>query len=116
MSGNKATVERYLDGFKKTDRAQILSTLTDDVEWEIPGFFHVRGKEEFEKHIVDDGFTGSPTITMTRLIESHDVVVVEGTVRAPRTDGTVTNLVFCDIFELSGGRIKRLVSYLMEVK
>jgi uncharacterized protein len=116
MTANTATVEKYLDGFSKTDRAQILSTLADDVEWEIPGFFHVRGKEEFEKHIVDEGFTGSPTITVTRMIESDDVVVAEGAVRAPRTDGTIMKLVFCDVFELSGGRIKRLISYLMEVK
>jgi hypothetical protein len=26
------------------------------------------------------------------------------------------NLVFCDVFELQGGRIRRLVSYLMETK
>ena len=116
MTENQATVEKYLDGFRKTDRAQILSTLTDDVEWEIPGFFHVRGKEEFQKHIVDAGFTGNPTITVTRLLESNDVVVAEGAVQAPRTDGTVTNLVFCDVFELNGGKIKRLISYLMDVR
>jgi ketosteroid isomerase-like protein len=116
MSENKATVEKYFDGFRTTDPPQILATLTEDVEWEIPGFFHVRGREEFAKHIVDEGFTGQPTITVTRLIESDDVVVAEGAVRAPRTDGTVTNLVFCDIFEMRGGRIRRLISYLMERK
>jgi hypothetical protein len=28
---NKTTVDRYMDGFRRTDRAQILSRLTDDV-------------------------------------------------------------------------------------
>jgi hypothetical protein len=40
MTANKQTVERYMDGFRRTDRAQILSCLTDDVEWLIPGAFH----------------------------------------------------------------------------
>jgi ketosteroid isomerase-like protein len=116
MSENKRTVERYMDGFRHTDRSKILSCLTEDVEWEIPGYFSARGRDEFESHIVDEGFTGSPAIDVTRLIEENDVVVAEGTVRATRTDGTTVSLVFCDVFDMRGGKIRRLVSYLMEVK
>ena len=116
MTPNRITVETYLDAFRKTDRAKILSCLTDDVEWVIPGFFHVRGKDEFARHIVDEGFTGTPVITETRTIESNDVVVVEGSVRAPKTDGTFMNLMFCDVFDMRGGKIRRLVSYLVDTK
>lgn len=114
MSPNKTTVERYMDAFRRTDRAQILSCLTDDVEWTIPGIFDVCGKDAFNQHIVDEGFTGAPVITVTRLIEEHDVVVAEGTVRTQRTDGTSGTLVFCDVFEMRGGKIRRLISYLMQ--
>lgn len=31
VSRNKETVERYLDGFRRTDHAQILACLTDDI-------------------------------------------------------------------------------------
>jgi ketosteroid isomerase-like protein len=41
------------------------------------------------------------------------VVIVEGSVRAPREDGSALDLAFCDIFDMRGGRIRRLVSYLM---
>lgn len=116
MSDNKRTVERYMDGFRLTDRSRILSCLTEDVEWEIPGYFSARGRAEFESHIVDEGFTGSPVIHVTRLVEENDVVVAEGTVRANRTDGTTVNLAFCDVFDMRHARIRRLVSYLMEVK
>lgn len=105
-----------MDGFRTTDRARILSCLTDDVEWEIPGVFHVRGKEQFNEHIVDEGFAGSPEIAVTRLTEENAVVVAEGSVRAHRTDATIVNLVFCDVFEMHDGRIRRLISYLMETK
>jgi ketosteroid isomerase-like protein len=116
MTPNKKIVEMYMDGFRRTDRSLILSTLADDIEWEIPGAFHARGKEEFNRHIVDDGFVGAPAISVTRLTEGDHVVVAEGTVRTQRTDGTVLNLAFCDVFEIKDGRIRRLISYLMETK
>ena len=116
MTPNQKTVETYMDGFRKTDRARILSCLTADVQWEIPGAFHVQGKEEFDKHIVDEGFMGSPAITITRMTEGNDVVVAEGTVRTQRKDGTLLNLAFCDVFEMQDAKIRRLISYLMETK
>ena len=116
MTPNKQTVETYMDGFRTTDRPRILSCLTDDVEWLLPGAFHVRGKDDFAKHIVDDGFAGHPAITVSRLMEDDDVVVAEGSVRAPKQDGSFLNLVFCDVFDMRNGKIRRLVSYLMETK
>jgi uncharacterized protein len=116
MTPNRKTIDLYMDGFRRTDRPQILSCLTDDVEWVIPGMFHVRGKDEFARHIVDEGFVGQPQITLSRVLEAGDVVVAEGSVRAPKTDGTVLNLVFCDVFDMRGGKIRRLISYLMDAK
>ena len=105
-----------MDGFRRSDHDQILSCLTDDVEWEIPGAFHARGREAFDSHIQEDGFVGSPDITVTRLTEEGNVVVAEGSVRTQREDGTFLNLAFCDVFEMHDGRIRRLVSYLMETR
>jgi len=116
MTENKKIVERYLDGFRKSDHEQILSCLTEDVEWEMPGAFHLVGKPAFDKEIENDAFVGRPTITTTRMVEENDVVVVEGQVRARRTDGGVLNAVFCDVFVMSSERIRRLTTYLAEVK
>ena len=76
----------------------------------------IRGREAFAGHIVDEGFVPPPEITVNRLTEENDVVVAEGSVRAPRTDGTVLRLAFCDVFEMRDGLIRRLVSYLAETK
>jgi ketosteroid isomerase-like protein len=83
------------------------------VEWVLPGAFHLRGKAQFEGEIVNEAFEPNPQITVTRLTEEHDVVVAEGRVRALRKDGTVVHLAFCDVFEMRGAKIRRLISYLM---
>jgi uncharacterized protein YndB with AHSA1/START domain/ketosteroid isomerase-like protein len=115
MTTNKTTIELYMDGFRRADRPQILACLTDDVEWVIPGMFHARGKDAFAAHIVDDGFVGQPVIAVSRLLEAGDVVVAEGSVRAPRDDGTFLNLAFCDVFDMRDGKIRRLTSYLAQL-
>jgi len=116
MSRNKQTVQRYMNAFTKSDHAEILSCLTNDVEWVMPGAFHLTGKLAFDKEIENDAFVGSPTITVSRMTEEHDVVVAEGSVRSPRRDGGLLNAVYCDVFEMQDAKIRCLTSYLMEVK
>jgi ketosteroid isomerase-like protein len=116
MTENKKTVERYMDGFRKSDHEQILSCLADDIVWEMPGRFHLLGKDAFDKEIENDAFVGSPTIIVTRMTEEDDVVVAEGSVRCARRDGGLLNAVFCDVFVMLDAKISHLTSYLMEVK
>ena len=116
VSPNKQTVHKYMEAFTKSDHAAILSCLTEDVEWVIPGAFHRTGKAAFDKEIENEAFVGSPTIKVTRLVEENDIVVAEGSVRSARKDGGVLKAVFCDVFEMQDAKIKRLTSYLMETK
>ena len=116
MSRNKRTVEKYIEGFNNSDHSQILSCLTEDVEWHMPGAFHLHGKVEFDGEIENDAFTGRPTVTIARMTEENDVVVAEGSVRATWKNGGVLNAVFCDVFEMEAGLIKRLVTYLIALE
>jgi ketosteroid isomerase-like protein len=116
MTENKRTVEKYMDGFRRSDHEQILSCLTDDIEWEMPGTFHVTGKEAFDKEIESDAFVGSPTIAITRMTEENDVVVAEGSVRTQRKAGGFLSAVFCDVFVMQRGKIRRLITYFVEAK
>jgi ketosteroid isomerase-like protein len=115
MSPNKQTVQTYMDAFTRSDHAEILACLTDDVEWVIPGAVHLHGKEEFDGEIENDAFVGSPTITVTRMVEEDGVVVAEGRVRAARRDGGTLDAVFCDVFVMRDARIRHLTSYLMQL-
>ena len=78
--------------------------------------FHVRGREAFDREIENEAFEGSPRITVTRLIEENDIVVAEGTVEARKRGGEPLNLRFCDVFTMQAGKVRHLVSYLMEVR
>ena len=44
MSENKKVVEKYMEGFNKSDHEMILSCLTDDVEWILPGGISPQGE------------------------------------------------------------------------
>lgn len=116
ISENKKTVETYMNAFEKGDRIKVLSCLTDDVVWILPGVFHLKGKKEFEGEIRNDAFQGDPEITVTRMTGENDIVIAEGSVRAQKKSGDFINLAFCDVFEMQNGKIQSLISYLMEIK
>ncbi len=115
-SANKLTVEKYMDGFRRSDHAQILSCLTNDVEWEMPGLFRLAGKDAFDREIENEAFVGNPDINVTRMTEENDIVVAEGSVRVEKKAGGFLNAVFCDVFSMQAGRIRKLTTYLAEVK
>jgi ketosteroid isomerase-like protein len=114
--GNKKVVEIYMDGFRKGDHEQILSCLTDNVVWEMPGLFHIVGKEAFDKEIENDAFTGRPTITLIRMVEEGNVVVAEGSVTCKMKSGELLDAMFCDVFHFENDKIKQLTGYLMQNK
>jgi ketosteroid isomerase-like protein len=113
MSEQKEIVEKYMDGFRVTDHEKILSCLTDDVVWEMPGFFLHNGKAAFNKEIENPNADGHPNIKVTRLVEEGNIVVAEGTVEAKMKDGSKLDAVFCDVFYFTNGKICKLTSYLM---
>lgn len=77
VSQNKRTVQTYLDGFRKNDHAQILSCLTDDIEWTVFGAFHLTGQRAYDNAIEGPGFAGPPRLEVVRMVEKGDVVMAE---------------------------------------
>jgi ketosteroid isomerase-like protein len=82
----------------------------------VPGAFRIAGKTAFDQEIENPAFTGRPTITTSRMTEEDDVVVTEGTVRTQRVSGEVLTLRFCDVFVMRDGKVRQLISYVMEIK
>lgn len=113
MSPNQTTVMQYMDAFGRSDEAGVLACLTDDVEWVLPGLVQHQGQPAFVREMHNEEFTGSPVIVVTRLVESDDTVVAEGTASGSKRDGSPFKVAFCDIFEMRGTKIRKLISYLM---
>ena len=112
---NKQVVEKYIEGFNAGDHPKILSCLTPDVVWVMPGVYRKDGIAAFESEIQNEAFTGLPVITITRLIEENDIVVAEGAVTCQLKTGPILDLEFCDVFHFRNGLIRELTSYIMKV-
>src|SRR5215213_5917408 len=104
-STNKDTVERYLDGFRRMDHAQILGCLTDDITWTVFGAFHLEGKAAYDAAIGGSGFPGNPDLTVVRLVEEGDTVMAEMIGSVPRDDGSVHLFSSAEVFVLRDGLI-----------
>ena len=104
-SRNRATVERYLYGFRHTNHAQILGCLTDDVTWTVVGAFHLEGKAAYDAAIEGPGFAGDPELEVVRMVEEGDTVMAELVGRVPQQDGSVRHLSMAEVFVLRDGLI-----------
>jgi uncharacterized protein len=113
MSEQKQIVEKYMEGFRTTNHEKILSCLTEDVVWECPGFYLHNGITAFDKEIENPNADGHPDIKVVSLVEEGNIVVAEGAVKAKMKDGSKLDLVFCDVFHFTNGKISKLTSYLM---
>jgi ketosteroid isomerase-like protein len=104
-------IERYIEGFRRTDHAQILSCLTDDIVWELHGHKTVRGKAAFDAEIENDFFEGQPTLAIYRMIEEGDAVAVTGGGSVKKKGGETMKFVFSEIFHFTGSLVHRLETY-----
>jgi uncharacterized protein len=116
VSSRKEIVGTYFDGFRRSDHEQILTCLTDDVAWDLPGYTHLTGKAAFDQEIENDEFEGSPTLTVDRLIEEADTVVAIGNGEGTHKSGRLHRFAFCDVFTFAGDKICRVESYLVPLK
>ena len=117
MSRNIETVNTYLDGFRKNDHEQILSCLTDDIEWTVFGAFHLTGKEAYDKAI--DGapdFIDPPELEVVRMVEQGDVVMAELTGTAKRAAGGEMHMSMAEVFVMRDGKIAERRAWVIELE
>ena len=115
MSRNKQTVEAYLDGFRKGDHDQILSCLTDDIEWTVFGAFHLTGKRAYDEAIDGPGVVGPPRLEVVRMVEEGDVVMAELTGFATRDNGDVMRMSMAEVFVMRDGKIAERRAWVIEL-
>ncbi len=116
MSRNTETIERYLDGFRRGDHAQILSCLTDDIEWTVFGAFHLTGKQAYDNAIEGSGFAGPPRLEVIRMVEEGDVVMAKLTGSVTRDTGEVVRMSMAEVFVMRSGKITERRAWVIELK
>jgi ketosteroid isomerase-like protein len=115
-SRKKTTVRRYIEGFEKSDHDQILGCLTDDIRWTVFGAFRLEGKDAYDAEIENPAFRGSPSITITRMVEEGDVVMAEMTLEAERATGETMRAAMGEVFVFRGDKIAERRAYVIELK
>jgi ketosteroid isomerase-like protein len=115
MSDRKAVVQRYIDGFRRTDHAAILNCLTADVVWVIHGYRTLDGKDAFDGEIENDAAVGSPILHVDRLIEEGDTVVAVGHGEMALKKAGRVAFVFTEIFTFTGNLIRRIETFHINV-
>lgn len=116
MSRNIETVQRYLDGFRKSDHEQVLSCLTEDIRWTLFGGYYLEGKDAYDAEIENPAFEGNPTLDVVRLVEDGDVVMGELTGEVKRADGGVMRMAMAETWVMRDGLICERRSYVVELK
>jgi uncharacterized protein len=111
MFTHKAIVEKYIEGFRRSDHGQILSCLADDIVWVLHGYKTLHGKKAFDAEVENAAFEGSPTISIERLIEEDDSVVATGAGSVAKKGGEKMKFVFSETFTFTGDLVSRLETY-----
>jgi uncharacterized protein len=109
VSQQKAVVEKYTEGFRRGDLAQILSCLTDDVVWALHGAKTLVGKDAFAAE-ADSGDGPNPELTLDRLIEENDTVAVIGH-GSVSLGGDPHEFVYSEVFRFADGLVNRLDTF-----
>jgi ketosteroid isomerase-like protein len=107
MSQNIETVNTYLDGFRKNDHQQILSCLTDDIQWTVAYDRAIDGAPEF----IDP-----PELEVVRMVEQGDVVMAELSGTAKHAAGGEMRMSMAEVFVMRDGKIAERRAWVIVLK
>ena len=113
MSPQELLVQRYMDGFQRSDHPAILSCLTDDVVWRIFGSRTTQGKAAFDKEIETPGFEGSTDYSVERTLSAGDTTIITGTGHGRHVTTGPFQFAFSDVFTFRDGLISQVDSYVV---
>jgi len=115
---NKEMVKATWTAFGKGDIKTAFANMADNVSWLIPGNIPgtsgvKRGKDEILKFMSGIGtvFPEGLQSEITRAHATDDAVILELTNRGKVSNGKFYENEYCFVFELEGGKIRRIREY-----
>jgi|SRR5476651_2679290 len=108
---NREVIEAITEAFNNNNDEAIVSHMTDDIEWHLLGSNVMTGKQT-----IADFFKNNPQIKVISCTQDHflvdgDQASVSGEIECQSTTGQVFNMYYCDIYELEDGKVKKMVTY-----
>ncbi len=118
-SENKELVRGFFSDIAKGNLDGALARWADDMRFTLIGKTRLSGICKSKKEFVDNILTplgsqleGPLTITPENLIAEGDFVVVQSHGRSKTKSGKDYNNTYCQVFKVSGGKIREMVEYL----
>jgi ketosteroid isomerase-like protein len=103
-------VQRYTEGFRSGDLAQMVSCLTEDVVWALHGMKTLTGRDAFAAE-VDAAGGPTPQLYLDRLIEEGDTVAVVGRGSVDMGSGDPVDFVYSEVFTFRDDLVSRLDTF-----
>ena len=114
---NKELATRTLTSLLKGDVDATLANMSDEISWVVPGNLPVSGLKKGKAAVagfvkgVKQGFPGGLVPEMRKVHADGDTVIVELTNRGKAHNGKDYENEYCFIFEIEGGKIRRMREY-----
>ncbi|MBA3250321.1 MAG: hypothetical protein H0T66_08470 [Geodermatophilaceae bacterium] len=70
----------------------------------------------FDSQIESEGFQGSPQLTVDRIVDAGETIVVPHVGETRRDDGSAFRFAACDILTFTGDLISRVESYVVPLR
>lgn len=112
---SKAIIQKIIGIFDDNDTEALINMVTDDFEWVMVGDMTIKGKEELKKMFSDAGDITMVGCTKDYLVVDGNVGMCNGIVQM-KENGTIVERYYCDIYELSGGKLKKMTTYTLPKK
>ncbi len=115
---NKQLVTRTWQSFVKGDIKAAFANMSDDVSWLIPGKLSLSGLKQGKAAVLEFSrgaakiFPNGLTSEISGVYGDGDVVILELTNKGKVANGRDYSNEYCFVFEIEGGKIRRVREYL----
>ena len=113
---NRGLIIEFNKAFDAGDAHQIAGFVTDDFEWHMLGDSVITGKAKLLEFFADHPDMKIINVTKDHILIDGDTASVDGEVQCTDKSGKVYDMYYCDVYELSRGLIKKMISYTVNKK
>ncbi|RYG43337.1 MAG: hypothetical protein EOO01_21490 [Chitinophagaceae bacterium] len=111
---NQELLERVIASFDNNDSETLISLVSEDFEWEILGEQHIKGKENLRKMFaeMDKPVKMLGSTKVLRIFDGNNAAC-NGVVTMQNENGETNEHFYCDLYELQGGRLRKMTTYMV---